>query len=154
MWLLTEQHVKIHTVTLLEDERLLATVYSKEKTKPFGFICGKVIFSAKYYKIMFIESSGTFQNTCTVTVTHVPKGEHKAARPLTVNTDALTQKTQTKVNLENNCVFHHIILSIIIREFLIQPLHSFALKKYTYIQVNTISETNQRWKAGFLPSWK
>lgn len=72
---------------MLEDERFLVIVYLKEKIKFFVFICGKVIFFVKYYKIMFIELFGIFLNICIVIVIYVFKGEYKVVRFLIVNID-------------------------------------------------------------------
>lgn len=61
--MLTKQPMTIHMIKLLENEILLKMVYSKKKTKTFScFYLEKSKSSVKYYKVMFIGSSGVFSN--------------------------------------------------------------------------------------------
>lgn len=102
---------------------------------------------------MFIDVSGNFSND--LDNDHNTPSKRRAWNRCTSSDNETHKGTyklniQTRVKLENKCIFHHIILSdynscipnLAISQF------CYTQKLHMYFQVNTTSEINQRWKNG------
>lgn len=100
--MLIKQPMTIHMIKMLENEILLKTVYSKKKTKTFScFYLEKSKSSVKYYKVMFIGSSGVFSNY--LDNYHIIPSKRRAQRRCTSSDNkhacTYTINIQTKVKL-------------------------------------------------------
>lgn len=68
-----EEHIKIHTIKLLEKHYCQVFI---QKRKPNAFLSFKETSSARYYKIIFIDSS----DSLTVIIAYLPNGKHTKKR--------------------------------------------------------------------------